>query len=382
MHLTNFLIKPVSSTCNLRCRYCFYEDEVNNRSVKNSGLMQRETVEVLLHEACGLTKPGDTVNFIFQGGEPTVAGLTFFQDFVGLARSICPEKVGISFAIQTNGILLNKEWAQFLKQENFLVGLSIDGYKDLHNLHRIDIGKDGTWNSVRKALQLLQKENVPVNALCVVTGNCARKPEKVYNELKKLGFQYMQFIPCLDPIGVQRGSLSFSLTPQGYGEFLCRLFDLWYRDWCQGQYHSIRLFDDYVNMLLGDNTITCSTCGRCGGYFVVESDGSVYPCDFFALDEWKLGTLSRQPLAHMTSCELAAKFLHWGQNKPAECLTCQWRRLCNGGCKNDWIQDAEGTPHNYFCAAFQQFFDHALPGLMQIARAEQRARHNIFLPSQ
>lgn len=373
MRYVNFLIKPVSSACNLRCRYCFYEDEANNRTVKNMGMMQPETVDLLLEQAYDLVEPGGAVSFAFQGGEPTVAGLDWFREFVQKARAGLPARVSISFSIQTNGTLLNEDWAAFLKQEDFLVGLSIDGAKDIHNLYRIDAQGNDTWNTVCKTLRLLQKHGVRVNALCVVTAQCARRPEKVYVGLKKLGFAYMQFIPCMDPIGQTRGSLSFSLTPELYGTFLCRLFDLWYADWAAGQYHSVRLFDDHVNLLLGEKNVTCSTCGDCGGYFVVEGDGGIYPCDFYVLDNWRMGTLGEQTLAEMADGERAVEFLQWGRVKPAECAVCPWRGLCNGGCKNDWVQSGDGWS-NALCPALQRFFAHAMPRLQQIARTEAQAR--------
>lgn len=373
----HLLVKPASSACNLRCGYCFYEDASNNRAVKNSGVMSPALADTLLRQAYGLCEDGGTVNFTFQGGEPTLAGLEFFRYFAAQAHALCPAGVRTEFAIQTNGVLLNEEWAAFLKRENFLVGLSVDGCKELHNLYRVNARKNGSWNAVCRALQLLQGQGVLVNALCVVTAQAARRPEKIYNELKKLGLGYMQFIPCLDPIGQTWGKQPFSLAPKAYGDFLCRLFDLWYADWAGGQYHSIRLFDDYVNLLLGSGEPACASCGRCGGYFVVESDGSLYPCDFYALDEWKLGSLAEQPLAELIEGERAQAFLRWRQEKPAECAGCRWSPLCGGGCKRDWV-DAEDGPHNYFCSALDQFFAHALPRLLRIAGAEARARQRIL----
>lgn len=373
MKAINFLIKPASSLCNLRCRYCFYEYEAAHRAQKSMGIMQPETVDLLLREAFGAVEPGGSVQFAFQGGEPTVAGLDYFRGFVRKARARRPAGVQVSYAIQTNGTLLDEAWAEFFRQENFLVGLSIDGFKELHNGYRTDAAGEGSWNRVCRAAQLLQKHRVAVNALCVVTAQCARSPEKAYNTLKKLGFAYIQFIACLDPIGVPRGSLPFSLTPEAYGKFLCRAFDLWYADWERGQYHSVRLFDDYVHLLLGDGASTCATCGRCGSYFVVEGDGSVYPCDFFVLDRWRMGRLGEAPLAELARSQSALDFLRWGQQKPAECAGCRWGSLCNGGCKNDWVEQ-DGQPHNYFCAAFRALLDHAAPRLLRVARAEAQAR--------
>jgi len=378
MKQISFLIKPASSLCNLRCRYCFYADEAANRSQQSMGLMTEATVQTLLRESFACIEPGGQINFMFQGGEPTVAGLPFFEDFVHRARVQCPPRVQLNFSLQTNGTLLNEDWARFLKNEGFLVGLSIDGFKDLHNAHRVDAEGGATWNRVTRALALLQKHKVAVNALCVVTAQCARSPEKVYNELKKLGFTYIQFIACLDPVG-QRGQQPFSLTPKAYGQFLCRVFDLWYKDWEQGHYRSVRLFDDYIHILLGDNASTCATCGRCGAYFTVEGDGSVYPCDFFCMDEWKMGRLGENTLPQLAESEAARRFTQQGQQKPDECAACRWKAVCNGGCQNDWYTDGAGLRHNYHCEALRALLDHAMPRMIAIARAEQAARRRAGL---
>ncbi len=154
MKTTQFLIKPASSTCSLRCRYCFYEDISNNRTEKNFGIMSRDTVRILLQETFFGVQPGDQVVFAFQGGEPTMAGLDFFRDFVEQVQALRPAGVGTAFAIQTNAVLLNQEWAAFFAQNRFLVGISLDGYKELHNLYRRDGEDRGTWNKIIRNLQL------------------------------------------------------------------------------------------------------------------------------------------------------------------------------------------------------------------------------------
>ena len=376
MKSINFLIKPASSLCNLRCRYCFYADEAENRSQASMGLMSGGMAELLLQEAFRAVDDDGTVSFAFQGGEPTVIGLDFFRRFTAMARERKPPRVRLSFSIQTNGTLLDEDWARFLAREGYLAGISMDGFPEVHNQNRVDAQGKATWNRIVRNLELLKKHGVMVNALCVVTAACARSPQKVYENLKKLGFDYMQFIACLDPIGEERGGRPWSLHPAAYGQFLCRLFDLWYRDWERGQYRSIRLFDDYIHLMLGDRESTCATCGRCGAYFVVEADGSVYPCDFFALDGWKIGTLGEQSLEDIARSETVRHFLEEGKEKPAECSACPWRALCNGGCKNDWILNEQG-PHNYYCEAFRSLFAYSEERMALIARAERQARRRI-----
>ena len=376
MKSLNLLIKPASSLCNLRCRYCFYEDEANNRTQHSMGVMKEKLAEKLIaqtFEAVGLE---GNVSFTFQGGEPTLAGLPYYQKFVAAVDRFCPQNVTVQYAIQTNGMVLDEAWAAFLRENRFLVGLSLDGVRAIHDSLRVDSSGQGTWRRVLHARTLLEKYHVPYNALCVVTGPCAEKPEQVYRSLKTLGFRYMQFIACLDPIGQEKGRQPWSLTPKAYGTFLCRMFDLWYQDWNAGDYHSIRLFDDYIHILLGNHASTCATCGKCGSYLVVEGDGSVYPCDFFVLDAWKIGTLEESTVAQLLESERAQEFLRWGREKPAECASCPYGFICNGGCKNDWIYSETGS-HNYYCRAFQELLTYALPRLQYIARVETQARSGL-----
>lgn len=372
----NLLIKPASSLCNLRCRYCFYKDEAKNRIHRSMGVMTDSISDALIKQIFQSIDPDGYVSFTFQGGEPTVAGLPFFQHFVDAVKRYRPQTVSVQYAIQTNGTLLNEEWAVFLKSNQFLVGLSLDGIRSVHEAHRIDAAGEGTWKKVLAAKSLLEKHGGKYNALCVVTGPCAQNPEQIYRSLKNLGFRHMQFIACLDPIGHIRGQEPWSLTPEAYGQFLCKIFDLWYRDWEMGNYHSIRLFDDYVHILLKDHARTCATCGKCGSYLVVEGDGTVYPCDFYALDDWKIGNIKEMPIAEMSVSDTARKFLQWGTVKPAECARCPFGRICNGGCKNDWLFDETGS-HNYYCSAFKELLTYALPRLQYIAKAEIQARRRF-----
>lgn len=370
MNNLNFLIKPASGLCNMRCRYCFYEDEAANRSEANAGRMTEATADRLIEDAFAALDERGMVTFAFQGGEPTLAGLDYFRHFVAKAAQCNTKRVQVNYAIQTNGLALNEEWADFFAAHRFLVGVSVDGTKAIHEELRPDAAGKSTWNRVTKNLALLQKKRVDTNILCVVTRLCAKSPVKVYHALQKLGGQYLQFIPCLDPLGGERGSMEYSLTPELYASFLCGLFDAWYLDWKNGRYTSIRLFDDYVHLAMGMPAGTCATSGSCGAYLVVEGDGTLYPCDFYCLDDWKLGKVGEQPLEAFLHGEREQEFLAQGERHPEECAMCACRGLCFGGCKRDWYTDETGT-HNYFCPAFLRFFAHAGIRLAEIARAER-----------
>lgn len=322
MKQLNFLIKPASSRCNMRCHYCFYADEAAVRQCQTAEMMTQERADLLISEAFSNLDPGGAVTFSFQGGEPTLAGLDFFRHFIARVEAVRPPQAQVSYALQTNGLALDDAWAAFLAQHRVLVGVSVDGTKDLHDGARVDAAGRGTWNRVTAALRTLQRHGVEVNLLCVVSRSVVRRPQKVYTTLKKLGVRHLQFIACLDPLEAERGSQVWSLTPQAYGHFLCTLFDAYYRDWSRGEYTSVRLFDDYVHLAMGLPSGTCATSGSCGAYFVVEGDGSVYPCDFYATDPWKLGTLGRQTLPELAGCERARRFLQQGERKPDACASC------------------------------------------------------------
>lgn len=363
-----FLVKPASSLCDMRCRYCFYDDLSDHRLLKSMGRMSDETARRLIAAAFDAAAPDGLVHFLFQGGEPTLAGLAFFQTFLDLERRERRRapSVRVSHAIQTNGMTLDEEWAALFAAHGFLVGLSLDGAPELHNRFRVDAAGRGSWNRVARSLSLLNRAGIETNLLCVVTGPLARHPQKVYQSLRRLG-RPLQFIPCLDPLDLPRGSLPHSLTPEAYGGFLCGLFDCWYRDWSAGTYVSVRYFDDCLRLLMGLPPGSCAAAGACGGYLVVEGDGSLYPCDFYVLDRWRLGSIHRMSVGEALSSPLALAFRDEGARRPQACADCPYFPVCRGGCRRDWDRFGPEAV-NYYCAAFRMFFGHALPRLREAAR--------------
>lgn len=367
----SFLIKPASSLCNLRCKYCFYEDESENRSQKCYGIMSAETADRLIASAVDATCDGAMISVGFQGGEPTVAGLDYFRHFLEEEKKYPSRR--FTHSIQTNGYALDESWASFLAQNNFLVGISVDGYKDLHDLHRLTPSGEGSFDRIAYNLELLKKHKVEFNALCVVTRQCTERPHRVYNRLKAMGFEYLQFIACLDPIGAERGKQSYSLNPEDYGRFLCATFDDWYKDWKEGHFTSVRQFDDYIHILTGVLPSSCAALGKCGSYLVVEADGSLYPCDFYVLDEWNIGNIGEVSVLQAINSEKAKSFRSDSGRLPEQCKTCSWLPICHGGCKKDISLNDAGKPENYFCPAYRFFFEYASERLMEVARAEYEA---------
>ncbi len=370
MQSVSLLIKPASSLCNLRCRYCFYEDESENRSQKCYGIMTTDTMDRILESAVDASAKGAVISLGFQGGEPTLAGLDFYRHLIQEEKKYPDRR--FAHSIQTNGYVIDDEWAAFLGQNRFLVGISIDGYKELHDINRINASGEGSFDRVRANLENLKRHNVAFNALCVVTKQATQKPHRVYNRLKDMGFSYLQFIACLDPIGKERGKESYSLLPDDYGKFLCAIFDNWYRDWKEGRYTSVRQFDDYIHLMTGVAPSSCAASGQCSSTLIAEADGSLYPCDFYVLDDWNLGNIKDVSIAQALSSEKAISFIRDYGKRPGECKSCTWLPICHGGCKRD-ITFSDGNAENYFCPSFKFFFEYASERLEEIARAEYQA---------
>lgn len=378
MPAMNLLIKPSSGNCNMRCRYCFYHDIQENRDVYSFGFMSEETLELLIRRAFEYAEGECT--FGFQGGEPTLSGLKFFRKVVELQKKYNVKGIRVSNAIQTNGLLIDEEWADFLHENHFLVGLSLDGHKDLHDQFRPDAARKGTYSRVLKTAQLLTAKKVDFNILTVVTGYTASNINKIYNFFRRSNLLYQQYIPCLDPLGASRGQEQWSLTPEKYAKFLKTLFDLWYQDLQAGRFIYIRYFENLVGMLLGCAPESCGLSGRCVIQNVVESDGSVYPCDFYALDEMRLGNVHEMSFAKMAEGDAAKKFLAAPSYVSEECRSCRWYPICRGGCRRDREPVVDNVPAlNYFCPAYKEFFAYAVPRLEEVARDLQRGRK--FFPN-
>ena len=347
------LIKPASSACNLRCVYCFYTDVSANRHVSNYGMMSRDIAEAVIKRALTGTR---RVTFGFQGGEPTLWGIERFRFFVEAVNRLNTGGAEIRYALQTNGILLNEEWADFFKEHGFLIGLSLDGYKELHDSNRVDAAGQSCFGKVIRAAALLRKAKAEFNILSVVTSKSASHAEKLYRFYQSQNFGFLQFIPCIDDFE----SAGSSLSAAQYGSFLKTMFDLWYRDRMAGRDISIRFFDDLMGMYKGYPPQQCSMNGSCPVQFTVESDGGVYPCDFYVLDKWRLGNVRTAGFEAMLTVKEARQFIAESLPVNEECAHCHWYRLCRGGCKRDREPILNGMPHlNRFCEAYKDFFGYS-----------------------
>ena len=292
----HLLIKPASGNCNMRCAYCFYADEAANRETPSFGVMDRETARILIEKSMDYAKK--QCIFTFQGGEPTLAGLDYFKYFTETVRKSNKRNIPVSYNIQTNGYHLQEDWFPFLKENKFLAGVSLDGDAACHDYLRRDAKGKGTYKQVMKTIALFKKYGIDFNVLTVVTGYSAGHARQLYNFFKKQGLYYQQYIECLDPIREAQGTSPYSLTPEKYGRFLKNLFDCWYQDMtgpsAKGtKSHVIynRYFENLAAILTGREPELCSMRGICGLQWVVEADGSLYPCDFYVLDQWRLGNI-------------------------------------------------------------------------------------------
>lgn len=362
----SLLIKPASSLCNLKCKYCFYHSIAEGRTIGSFGIMSTDILEHLVKKA--LKYAESTCTFAFQGGEPTLAGLYFFRKLAELQKRYNTRNVRIVNAIQTNGLVIDEEWCDFLAGNNFLVGISLDGPKDIHDMNRMDESNRGSYSKVMSAINLLKKHEVEYNILTVVNSVTARHINKVYSFLKKNDFRYLQFIPCLDPLGENPGYHSYSLTPEKYAYFLKTLFDLWYSDIIKGYKVSIRYFDNLVGMVMGYPPESCGMSGKCTCYFVAEADGSIYPCDFYVIEEWCLGNIREVDFKELLKTSNSTRFIDVSRHVDLQCESCKWIGICRGGCRRNREPFIDGKPVlNYYCTAYKEFFSHAYERLCYIA---------------
>lgn len=366
----SLLIKPASALCNLRCKYCFYANISSIREVRSYGKMKPATVDAIIPNIYADLNDGDELNIAFQGGEPTFAGLPFFEYFVE-AINRQPKRVKVNYALQTNGTMINERWLPLLKENHFLVGLSIDGGPIYHDLNRVDVRGRGTFHRVLQTKQLFDDNDIEYNVLCVLTNELAKHPQKVYRFFSDQNVKYVQFIPCLDDLEAEEKS-DFALTPERFASFYQQLFPLWLNDLKQGHYRSIKLFDDIFNLFVRNQVTACGLTGHCQIQYVVEADGSVYPCDFYALDQYRLGYLQESTLKELFNQPIA---IDWLQNKrelPAMCDTCPFKQACCGGCKR--MKDAMYVAKSGRFCGYQTVLKTVVPHLDEIAQLAQQAQ--------
>ena len=352
------MAKPVGPTCNLDCGYCYYLDTARFYDRPHQFRMADDMLETYVRQYIEAS-PGPVVHFVWHGGEPTLAGLDFYRRAVELQQRYLPEGWSCWNNLQTNGTLLDDEWCSFLAEARFDVGLSMDGTRWLHDTYRKDRGGHGTYDRVVAALRRLQAHGIQPDILCTVTSAAAEDPLSVYRALRALDTSWLQFLPI-----VRRGpdgqATPESVTPEGYGRFLCTVFDEWvHHD--LGKLN-VQLFAETSVVWAGGDAHLCWMAPTCGRVVVLEHDGAVYACDHFVTPEYRTGDIESSHLGTLVDMPFQRRF---GADKhdglPGQCRSCRWLAACNGGCPKDRFGLMEdGEPGlNYLCDGLRTFFAHA-----------------------
>lgn len=366
MRERNFLIKPVSGLCNMKCEYCFYTDEMDNRKQASYGMMQDDVMEQVIKKTLAATEK--TCTFLFQGGEPMLAGRAFYEKWLAYEKKYNQNKITISHALQTNGALVDADWCRFWAENEFLIGLSLDGVKATHDAYRKDRQGNGTYLQTLAAAEQMQSAGINFNVLTVVHQKTARKIQRIYEAYQRRGFAWQQYIACLDPLYEPPGSKAYSLSPEVYGQFLIDLFRLWRLDLENGRQPYIRQFENYTGILLGYEPESCEQKGICSFQNVIEADGSVYPCDFYVLDAYKLGNLCTQDFEMIEQRQKESNFISRCVVPDDACISCEYYYLCRGGCCRHRMTPAGTYGRNCFCQSYQMFFRACLPEMERIAK--------------
>jgi len=319
--------------------------------------------------------------FAWQGGEPTLMGLDFYKKTVELQKKYGAAGQEVGNSLQTNAILLNDEWCRFLHDSNFLVGISIDGPKELHDYYRLDYSGRGTFDRVMQAIEKCKEYKVEFNTLTLINDRNVVQPDELFDFFIENGIRYLQFIPCVETDPATGEIKDFSATPQQLGDFWCRIFDRWYEYGPQNL--SIRDFDSILSYcIMGKHTI-CTFDKQCSQYIVIEYTGDAFCCDFFVEPKWRLGNIFETPIEKLAASSKKRAFARVKQNLCDKCLLCRHLAICRGGCMKDRVptvchserseesllssDKGNFNRESYFCEAYKRFFDYTMPRFMLIA---------------
>lgn len=378
------MTKPIGPLCNLGCRYCFYLEKEKLFAGNENFKMRDEVLEALIQQYITQQNVPE-VNFAWQGGEPTLLGVPFFRKVVDLQKKHSNGKK-ISNAFQTNGTQLNDAWGAFFSENQFLVGISVDGPPKVHNGYRVDKKGNPTYDQVIRGVKCLKKHGVEFNTMTVVNRRNVQKPLDVYRFLKEIGSGFLQFIPLVErlpDVEAQKMGLDLAMPPQGhaqgharpavtessveprhYGDFLIAIFEEWVRRDVGKVF--VQLFDAALGNWIGAGSSICVFAERCGSALALEHNGDVYSCDHYVYPQYKLGNLLNRSLAEMLNSPQQRKF---GNDKldalPGYCRKCEVRFACNGECpKHRFLATPDGEPGlNYLCAGYKRFFKHIGPAM-------------------
>ena len=339
------LIKPVSALCPMNCSYCFYNDIANHRETFSYPKMTESTLDLIINRYTA--NASESTTFLFQGGEPLMAGLNFFRHYKISVQAIINKRPDFKVfsSLQTSGILITQEFARLFKEMNFLIGISLDGTEAIHNENRKLKNGNGSFKKVMHGISLLKENNVDFNILTVINKTNVTKAATLWNFFKEEDIKFLQFIPALASIE-KPGCL---VSSDEYADFMLNIFDLWSKDLFAGHYVSVRFIDDLFAKLTHKAVTSCDMQGHCTNQNVIEADGSIYPCDFYVLDKYRLGSVF--DLKNPDNSVILNEFIK-GVPVASQCASCNLFNLCKGGCKRYREEDNSA----FLCKTYKSLF--------------------------
>lgn len=389
--MVNFMIKPTSFQCNAACKYCFYLEKKEfmiNDEQKKVKIMDIELAKRFIEKRVVEEKTKD-IFFTWQGGEPLLAGLDFYKNVVKYQKELARLfGKNIHNAVQTNGMLITEQWAKFFKKNEFLIGISIDGDQELHNIYRRTPANRGTYKEVTRGIRFLEEYKVEYNTLTVVNNFNVKYPMEVYNFLKSIGSRFIQFIPVIETMDMDENykpawidnkdfiakPTDFSVNPLEYAKFMNTIFD----EWIKKDFNSvsIRMFDSLLSRFSGHEQTLCVFKESCGGNNVaLESDGTLYQCDHFVYpeDRFKIGNFQKMSLTEIQ--DKTSVLSNLKKDISSKCKSCKWLEICHGGCpKHRFVNINDSQERvSYFCEAYQNIFEHITPGLNLMVEFKEKS---------
>ncbi len=365
MPALSVMFKTVSSNCNLDCAYCYYRASRAGERPRRS--IDRRMLEKFVPEYLDYISDTGAASFGWQGGEPTLAGLDFFEWVIDLEARHARDGTVLSNDIQTNGVLIDDAWAEFFRQYSFLVGVSLDGPQELHDTVRRGRSGRGSFSRVMNGLDALRRHETDLNILCVIGPHNVDAGGTLFDFFRLEGFTHVQLLPAMDFQATEPyATARYAVSAEEYGDFLVTTFDAWHG----GGYPqiSVRTFDSFLQSYLGGAADLCIHGERCDSGFIVEHDGEVYPCDFHIHADFSLGNITSHTLSSMARGRVRTEFLRKKQPLPRDCEACEWFARCNGGCPRNRI----ATGRDYLCESYRRLFAHADDHLRALADRIQR----------
>lgn len=359
----SLLVKPASADCNLRCKYCFYLGKCSLYPEAKKHRMSDDVLEKMVSSF--LATDQRQYSFGWQGGEPTLMGLDFFKKVTSLQEKYGKPGASVSNGLQTNTTLIDDEFARHLAKYNFLVGVSVDGPPEIHDLNRITIDGRGSHSQVMRGLECLRKNKVEYNVLTLVSSANVNMPKEIYHYLCDMGVYYHQYIECVE--FDEKGDLMpFAVNGEEWGNFLCAIYDEWIKS--DTRKVSVRLFDSIITMMVEGVANSCNMGTDCRQYLVVEHNGDIYPCDFYVERDLKLGNIMENTWEEMLSSPLYGEFGRRKSNWNRACAECEYLRYCAGCCpKNRPTRGVDPTQLSVLCNGWKQFYHHTLKGFRKLA---------------